>query len=80
MAQGPTQPVEAPDDERVAGAQGGERLPEAGARCLRPRDGVPEDTTAPRLRQRVPLSIERLVIGRNTGIAYLHTLLIPKLV
>ncbi len=63
VPQGPTQPVEAPDDQSIAGPEEGEGLHEPFPFGLCSTDRVGEDTVAAGLCEGILLEVEKLLVG-----------------
>ncbi len=68
----PTEPVELPDDKRVALPENVERPQESRAVGSLSAHRVVEDLVASRACQRLVLNVETLVLGRDTGVTDAH--------
>ncbi len=78
MLEAAPEPVEPPDDERVAGAQLVERLGQPGPLRLPPAHAVGEEPVAAGGGQRVELEVEGLLPGRDPGVTDVHAPIVSK--
>jgi hypothetical protein len=63
------QPVQAPDDQRIARTEMIERLRQSSPLRLGPAHGIGEDAGAASNCERILLQIQRLVLGRDSCVA-----------
>lgn len=78
VAEGAAQPVQPPDNERIAWSHVGECLVKSGSVGHRAADGIGEDFTTACSSEGVFLQVEGLVCGGYPRVAYEHRFIVPE--